>query len=175
MSFSPVCYLLHVATPLTLSEVRSMLPAGLAADTAPTADAHALRLRAPDALTVARLLRGACSCDFVLERDRADREEERHLRARWTRLGLGRDRIIAALQTHRRAETLRPAPLAHWTRALAGFVAEHARNAGPTVYYLHFGPAPLGGLPEPRSLTAAQVTQAPGTWLPEGVPVEVTR
>ena len=38
-----MCYFLYVASPLTLSEVRSMLPAGLAADALPVSEQQHLK------------------------------------------------------------------------------------------------------------------------------------
>jgi hypothetical protein len=173
-----VCYVLHVAGPLTLSEIRSMLPPGLSADYLTRAEGAPLQQLHPDAQTVARLLRGACSCDLVLERDPLRHEEERHLRARYARLGLSRERVIAALERHRRGGAARPRPRAHWTRALAGFVAEHARNAGPTLYHLHFSPYldlhDVADTP-PRPLPLARVRENPDGWLVEGVPLLVSR
>ena len=47
---------------------------------------------------------------------------------------------------------------------------EHARNAGPTLYYLHFShDGALGVLPdeEPLAVSAALLRREPGTWLVE--------
>ena len=172
-----MCYVLHVAGALTLSEIRSMLPPGLSADYLTRAEAAPLLQLHPDAVTVARLLRGACSCDLVLERDPVRHEEERLLRARYARLGLARERVIAALERHRRGAAARPRPRAHWTRALADFVAEHARNAGPTLYHLRFSPYldlhDLGVVPL-RALPLARVRADPDGWLVEDEPLLVT-
>jgi len=71
-----------------------------------------------------------------------------------------------------------PAPLGGWPRALAAFVAEHARNAGETLYLLQFT------LPDnsatavrtaARRLTAAEVVAHPNDWLVEHTPVIVGR
>ncbi len=126
-----MCYRLHLATPLTLSEVRSMLPDGVTAHAATFAEQRLLRDHLETTQTVVELRRGACGCDFVVQRDPADRTDETHLRDRAIRARIPRRRIAAMLEAHR-LPGARVRPLAHWQRALAGFVAEHARNAGPT-------------------------------------------
>ena len=63
-----------------------------------------------------------------------------------------------------------------WRAALAGFVAEHARNAGPTLYYLRFGwsRAKTGGsLGEVETMSAAAVRAAADGWLEENRLTEV--
>jgi hypothetical protein len=136
-----MCYFLFAASPITLSEVRSMLPPGFSADLVGPADHAALRTLFPESRTGVRLLLGACSCDLVIARSDA-RQEERHLRSRHLDTGRSRGEVIAALESHRRRGagfgSVREA-----RAALAGFVAEHARNAGPTLYLLCFGSAPL--------------------------------
>jgi hypothetical protein len=174
-----VCYALYLATPLTLSEVRSMLPAGLGADSLTRSEAAPLLTLDHDVVHAARavrLLRGACACDLVLERDAA-RSDERRLRERYFALGRPRDEVIRLLERHRQGAAARPRPRRHWTEALAGFVAEHARNAGPSIFLLHFGPA----LPAPRpdasvaTVTVPAVLAHPETWLVEDVPTLVVR
>jgi hypothetical protein len=63
--------------------------------------------------------------------------------------------------------------------ALAAFVAEHARNAGPTLYELRFGPAAAASHPPDLTRAAevplARVRAAPGGWLEEGRPITVVR
>jgi hypothetical protein len=171
-----MCYFLSFASPLTLGEVRSMLPPGVVADLAPGPDQRALKDIHPTALTVGRLLIGRCSCDLVRPRLPDPREDERHLRERYRREGVSRPETIAALERHRRSGRPAPAPR-DWPRLLASFVAEHARNAGPTLYYLHFssGPALLGRLGEPRRIDLTQVLAQPETWLEEGAPTLVSR
>jgi hypothetical protein len=172
-----MCFFLYVASPLTLSEVRSMLPPGLTADLLPPAEQAVLRPHHPDAQTVARVLHGACSCDLVIPRHPVVKEDETRLRARYRDLGYSRVRVIHALDVHRRALEHRAQPAGHWPRAFATFVAEHARNAGPTLYYLHFSHDGLLGVAggPPRILLTADVRASPGTWLPEDVPVLVRR
>jgi hypothetical protein len=172
-----VCYFLVVASPLTLSEIRSMLPDGLAAHPLGTRQAAGYRLLLPPAQTVASLVVGSCSCDLVRPRQPDQREDERHLRDRYARLGLGRDRIIRELERHRRGAG-GPAPRNGWARELAAFAAEHARNAGPTLYHLKFepagdDPAPLGGGVVTRSLLEVQAR--PAALLQEGPPILLVR
>ncbi len=151
-----------------------MLPPGFAADIAPAAEQARLRSRLPGAQTVARLAVGGCACPVRLSRDS---EGERHLRRRYAALGVLRARVIAALDRHRRGEAPRGDPSA-WRAALAGFVAEHARNAGATLYYLGFGLEPLSALRASApaiSMTAAAVRADPDAWLDEATLIEVTR
>ena len=73
-----------------------------------------------------------------------------------------------------------PAPPGGWPRALAAFVAEHARNAGETLYLLTFGagsralvsaeaPVPV------RRVQASEVVALPEGWLAEETAVIVGR
>jgi hypothetical protein len=170
-----MCYFLYIASPLTLGEVRSMLPPGVVADLAPSPDQRALKDIHPTALTVGRLLIGRCSCDLVRPRLPDPREDERHLRERYRREGVSRESTIAALERHRRTD--RPAAPRDWPKLLASFVAEHARNAGPTLYYLHFSsqPAPVEPKGELHRVDLTQVLAQPEAWLQEGVPTLVSR
>lgn len=152
-----------------------MLPPGLTADLASSSDQRLLKSIHPDAQTVARILAGRCSCDLFRPRLGGAREDERHLRERYRRLGVSRAAAIAALERHRRGAGLRPPPEG-WPRALAKFIAEHARNAGPTLYYLVFSPD--AALPPPGTLGQVSldlVTATPGRWLVEGTPTLVAR
>jgi hypothetical protein len=172
-----MCYFLRLASPLTLSEVRSMLPPGLTASGGTPAELAWLRGVLPAAQTAVHLQVGACACDLVRPRDPTPREDERHLRERYFRMGLNRETIVAELERHRRRRP--PPPPEGWPRALAGFVAEHARNAGPTLYELRFGRA--ADAANPPDLTRAtvvsldRVRDAPERWLEEGRPVTVSR
>jgi len=171
-----MCLTLLLASPLTVSEVRSMLLSGLSADIADGETQRLFRGPWPRLQTVVALNHGACSCDLVLQRHPVSREDEARLRVRYRALGLDRPRVLAALERHRRAARHPGEPEGHWPRALAEFAAEHARNAGPSVYLLYFSAdARLRALPEltPAELTAASVRAAPGTWLPEGRAVVV--
>jgi hypothetical protein len=173
-----VCYDLRIASSLTLSEVRSMLPAGLTADALGSAELTTFRPLLPSVQTVAHLRVGACSCDLVRPRLPDPREDERHLRARYKALGLSRDLIVRELERHRRASppALRE-PAAGWRTALADFVAEHARNAGPTLFRLTFQPASDDSTrgTAPLRRTVAEIRAGPDRWLEEGRPILVLR
>jgi hypothetical protein len=172
-----VCYFLMIASPLTLSEVRSMLPAGITADPLPSTQVAGFRRLLPPVQTVAHLRVGACSCDLVRPRLQDTRDDERHLRARYKALGLARDRIVRELERHRRTAPGIPEPEEGWRAALAAFVAEHARNAGPTVFRLTFHP----GHDDPASdhdpvrCTVSEIRARPEQWLEEGRSILVLR
>ena len=166
-----MCYRLHLATPLTLSEVRSMLPAGVVAHAATSGEQALMRDHLPNAQLVVELRRGACGCDFVIQRDPAGRSDETHLRERGIRAGIPRAQLAAILEMHRQPMK-RIQPLAHWQEALAGFVAEHARNAGPALFHRTFTAGPRRRPPadagaEPVRVTVSRVRAAPGDWLAE--------
>ena len=170
-----MCYFLYLASPLTLSEVRSMLPAGLTADLASFSDQQTLKALHPPAQTVARILAGRCSCDLIRPRLGDPREDERHLRERYRGLKIPRALTITALERHRQPPPLRLR--ADWGRRLAEFVAEHARNAGATLYYLHFS-ANSGEIPplgKPVRLTVSAMEANPTEWLLEGNPALIVR
>jgi hypothetical protein len=171
-----LCYFVYLATPLTLSEVRSMLPPGMSAHVAEPAEQRHLLALLPEARTVVRLLVGGCSCDLVRHRQSESREDERHHRERYRRLGGARPAVIAALERHRRGAGIRP-PRGGWPRALADLVAEHARNAGPSIYLLRFLPEAPSDLPPPavRHISLGLVVATPDSWLAEGIPILVSR
>ncbi|HEU4830158.1 MAG TPA: hypothetical protein VFT04_13270 [Gemmatimonadales bacterium] len=170
-----MCHFLYVATPLTLSELRSMLPAGLTADLVTPGESAALLRHFPRGRTAARLLAGACSCDLFLRRDPHGRSEEAELRRRYRALRLDRDARIRALERHRRRGPELRTP-AEWAVQLAAFVAEHARNAGPTLYYREVSAGRLGEIGgAPAALSLAEVLERPGTWLGEEQAVIVSR
>ncbi|HEX6435371.1 MAG TPA: hypothetical protein VFZ87_14075 [Gemmatimonadales bacterium] len=171
-----MCFFLYIASPLTLSEIRSMLPAGLTADLAPSGARAALQRLHPPARTVAELLVGACSCDLVRPRLADTVADERELRARYQRAKLPRAQIIQELERHRRGSERRQVPPEGWAAAVAAFAIEHARNAGPTLYLLHFGPRSvevdwLTAAPTIRSVQEVRQQSAP--WLTEGHPVVI--
>jgi hypothetical protein len=151
-----------------------MLPPGLVAQPADRADHHLLRKLHPAAQTVVRLVVGACSCDLVRARHADPREDERHHRDRYRHAGGPRASLLAAIERHRLGASVTP-PSGGWPRALAAFVAEHARNAGETLYLLRFS-APHVPPPADRPLRrirAAAVVERPDTWLDEHAPVLV--
>jgi hypothetical protein len=153
-----------------------MLPPGLTADLAP-ADLRAelIRLHRP-AKTVAHLLVGACSCDLVRTRQSSSIEDEREHRSRYGRQKLSRSEIIRRLERHRRGPDPRTLPPGGWHRALTDFVAEHARNAGPTLYLLtfeaHSHPA-ARVRPDPMHRSVAEA-RAGLNWMVEDQPVIVS-
>ena len=154
-----------------------MLPQGFAADLVDPEDQREVRRRFPGSQVAVRLTHGACSCDVVVARHPVTREDEALLRRRYRALGLSRDDIIRALERHRRA-----AELPHRKRdpcqvRLAGFVAEHARNAGESWYLLRFTPTgrpDAATAPEPVLKSVAQVRANPSEWLAENQPIVVT-
>jgi hypothetical protein len=152
-----------------------MLPRGLTAQPAERHVHRQLRALHPDAQTVASLLVGACSCDLVRPRHQIPREDERHHRERHRKAGGRREPLLEAIQRHRRGAAV-PVPAGGWSRALAAFVAEHARNAGPTLYLLRFATNASVEVPHdmPRRETrAALVAAQPHGWLEEGVALVV--
>ncbi len=172
-----MCYFLDIGSPLTLSEIRSMLPGGLIADPVASSYRAAIQRIHPPARTVAQLLVGACSCDLVRARLENPIDDERELRARYQGEKLSRSDIIRELERHRRGPLPRPRPPGGWAEALAGFVVEHARNAGPTLYLLDFGrdPASSGRKPPmtPLHRPVDEVRRGSTPWLVEGRPVLV--
>jgi hypothetical protein len=173
-----VCYFVYLASPLTLSEVRSMLPAGLTADGLPKAEQQALLDLHYDAQDAMRILHGGCSCDLIRDRQPNPKADEVVHRQRYRHMGYDRTRMIRYLENHRRsAQDQRPRPQGYWGEAFNAFVVEHARNAGPTLFYSHFS---HDGLQHDPGLTAAmsqiQVRDVQGSvsdWLPEQTPTMV--
>ena len=170
-----MCYRLFLASPLTLSEVRSMLPEGITADLLAPALQRFFLNQLPRARTAVTLRHGGCACDLVGRR-LADREEdERVLRTRYRRQSVNRSDVVRVLEEHRKAGPMVSLG-GNVAEAFAGFVAEHARNAGPALFLLDFSadpgrePAWPGGT---RQLPAAAVRRAPAAWLQEDDPVVV--
>ena len=152
-----------------------MLPAGIAADVAARGVTWRVSARwLPSAVTAARLRVGPCSCDLVRPRQPDRRDDERDLRQRYARLGLSRDADHPRARSPPRRRRDRPQPARGWRAALAGFVAEHARNAGPTLYHLVFRP---GGDDTAEARVMVKVAQvlAAEEWLREGPPLLVVR
>lgn len=170
-----MCFFLYIASPLTLSEIRSMLPAGLIADLAPPGSRAALQRLHSSARTVAQLLVGACSCDLVRSRLPNPIEDERELRARYQRAKLPRAQIIKELERHRRRGERQGEPPNGWAASLAAFAVEHARNAGPTLFLLRFGSGNTeAGWPTTTMVCSVQdVRQQSAPWLREGAAVVV--
>ncbi len=175
-----MCYFLYVASPLTLSEVRSMLPAGLAADALPVSEQQRLKDIHYDAAIGARILHGNCACDLVRDRHPDPRDDQALHRQRYRQLGYDRSRMIHYLERHRRVAEgrSRPRPPGYWGQAFNAFVIEHARNAGPTLYYCHFSHDGLDddpGLDHPiRHVPVGSISGPVSEWLPENTPVLVT-
>ena len=171
-----MCYFLYIASPLTLTEVRSMLPTGTTAELASYSDQQSLKSLHPAAQTVARILVGRCSCDLVRQRLPDTREDERHLRQRYRALEVDRVQMMKSLDRHRLRAGSAPATPHPWPETIAGFVAEHGRNAGPTLYVLHFGPTEslvLNGGEPYLTVTVNDVRRNPRGWLAEGRPILV--
>jgi hypothetical protein len=167
---SHMCFALYLASPLTLSEVRSMLPAAFGADLVDPASQRLLKQRHPDAQTGAVLLRGRCSCALVVA-DAADGVWEAELRKRYRAVKASRDAQIKALERHRALAGLRPAKS---VQLFTKFVAEHARNAGPSMFYLRFGVEPFRPLEAvPAPLVTEKATSLGEDWLKEGEGVVV--
>jgi hypothetical protein len=154
-----------------------MLPAGLAADPLPPLDTRRFQRHLPGRQSASRLLVGACSCDLILDRDPDDHRDESHLRRRYRALGLNRDAIIQAIDRHRQG--IHPARSANaWQELFDAFVAEHARNAGDTLFYREFSDGGLMGdvLNRGYHLTGLRATSGKQlAWLPENEPVVVHR
>ena len=154
-----------------------MLPAGITADHLPSTELAGVRVLLPSAQTVAHLRVGACSCDLVRPRLADTRDDERHLRTRYKTLGLSRDRIVRELERHRRPSPRPPEPEGGWRAALAAFVAEHARNAGPTLFRLSFHPGAedLATRSATVRRTVSEIRAQPDHWLAEGRSTLVSR
>jgi hypothetical protein len=95
---------------------------------------------------------------------------------RYRRDKLSRTEIIQELERHRRGPSPRHRPAGGWAEALAGFAAEHARNAGPTLYLLHFssrGKEASWPTTAPSIFCVSEVRQQQDRWLVEDRPVVV--
>jgi hypothetical protein len=166
-----------LASPLTLSEVRSMLPDGVAAHLVSSPWRDALLDLYPAARDAVSLSYGGCACDLAGRRLADPLEDERRLRARYRALGAPRELVIEALEIHRRRPRGRGAPPPPSPESLAWFVGEHARNAGPALYCLSFtvGPDRPPGTFEttPVRVRMAHVLAAPDAWLADDTPTLV--
>ena len=153
-----------------------MLPEGVVAGLVAPSLQRQWSERFPSARVVVTLRQGQCACGLAGQRHEDNAEEERRLRARYRKAGVDRQRVIRALDRHRRAPPHQKSTGA--ALLLAAFVAEHARNAGPSLYFLDFS-AESERMPPwpdsvPSSITAAQVRAEPASWLPEQTPVIVS-
>jgi hypothetical protein len=168
-----VCYQLVIASALTLSEVRAMLPPGARADALGTLQLAGYRALFRGAQTAAHLRVGRCACRLLPDRFRGAHSDEAELRRRYRRLAVPRDRVIAALDRHRRGALdgeIVPAD------TLPRFVAEHARNAGAALYTLGFGAADeVPDAPTAIAECPLAETRTSDAWLREDVAVRVTR
>ncbi len=165
-----MCFSLVLVSPLTLSEVRSMLPGGMAADAiGPDAQVPFRRL-VSNAHTAVMLRAGRCACRLVPTRFPPPRTDEAHLRDRYRALRASRQDVATALARHRSAA---PGP-APDDGALSALVREHARNAGTAAFLLTFGTND-----RPPDIPPAMTTRAVGqvgrddSWLPEDVVTRV--
>ena len=144
-----MCYQLVLVSSLTLSEVRSMLPAGVHADAMGPATQAPWRALLPGAQTAVVLRAGHCACGLLQPRFRISHTDEAHLRERYRRLHVPRAQVVRALERHRRsAAGARADP-----GALVSLVTEHARNAGDSAWLLGFSPHD-----EPPALPATTFT-----------------
>lgn len=151
-----------------------MLPDGASAELAPPVPRDHLMEVHPIARTVVTLQRGACACELLALEGTPD-DQERELRTRYRALGMTRSATISALELHRRAKPRLPYPV-EWPDLVAGFVAEHARNAGPALYLLLFSAGPIGAMERPGPpvrITAAEVRATRGRWLVLDQPILV--
>lgn len=165
-----MCYLLTLVSPLTLSEIRSMLPSGVTAELVPPIERPKRLALLPGAATAAHLGVGRCACGLV-DPMRPDSEAERAIRRHHQGRKDTREQVLTALARHRAGGELRAAGTAP-PGTLGAFVVEHARNAGPSVYFLHPpGGDSLHGDPVPVALP--DPAAPPVTWLLPGTPVMV--
>ena len=152
-----------------------MLPEGITADLLSPALQRFFLSQLPRARTAVTLRHGGCACDLVGRRQ-ADRDaDERVLRTRYRRQSTNRGEVVRVLEEHRRRGPMSSLG-GDVAEAFAGFVAEHARNAGPALFLLDFSADPgreptwPGGV---RQVPAASVRREPAAWLQEDDPVVV--
>ncbi len=165
-----MCYLLTLVSPLTLSEIRSMLPAGVTAELVPIDQRPARLALLPRAATAVHLELGRCACGLV-DPARSDAAAERAIRHQYQGRRDTRERVLAAVARHRAGQALRAGGTVD-PEVLGAFVVEHARNAGPSVYFLH--PPGQDRLHEdPVPVAPPDPAVPPLTWLLPGTPVTV--
>ena len=163
-----MCYQLVLVSPLTLSEVRSMLPTGTHADAMGPSTQAPWRALLAGSQTAVVLRAGHCACGLLQPRFRAGHTDETHLRERYRALRVPRAQVQRALERHQRSAVAgtRAEP-----DALIRLATEHARNAGASAWLLGFSPHD-----EPPALPATGVTICrvaelaanPDGWLVEG-------
>lgn len=145
-----MCYQLVLVSPLTLSEVRSMLPPGTHADALSPTGQQQWRAVLPGSQTAVLLRAGYCACGLLQPRFRAAHTDEAHLRQRYRELSVPRAQVVRALERHRRSVAATPRAAAD---ALVRLVTEHARNAGTSAWLLGFS-----AHDEPPAVPAMSVT-----------------
>jgi len=154
-----------------------MLPEGISADLLHPSLQRFLLDRFHPARTAMALRHGDCACDLAGRRRPDTAEDERELRAKYRGSGTSRSAMIDALEAHRRQPERPVVQPGHWSAAFAAFVAEHARNAGPALYYLDFTPEVQRQPPWPSgeagTVAARTVREHPASWLPDGQPTVV--
>jgi hypothetical protein len=163
-----MCYQLVLVSTLTLSEVRSMLPAGTHADAMGPGTQAPYRALLAGAQTAVILRAGHCACGLLLPRFRAAHTDEAHLRERYRERRVPRAQVVRALERHRRstAALARAGP-----DALVRLAAEHARNAGPSAWLLGFSPHDEPPALPATTFTTRRITDLatdPDGWLVEG-------
>lgn len=165
-----MCFTLVLVSPLTLSEVRSMLPGGITADAiGPDAQVPFRRL-VSNAQTAVVLRAGRCACRLVPKRFPPPRTDLAHLRDRYRALRATRHEVAAAIARHR-SGAMGTAP---GDGALSALVREHARNAGTAALILTFGTSDRPpDIPTTTTTVAAGQVGSDDTWLPEDVVTRV--
>lgn len=152
-----------------------MLPEGITADLLPPALQRFFLNLLPRARTAVTLRHGGCACDLIGRRLPDRENDERALRTRYRQQGVDRSDVVRVLEAHRKR-----GPLADLgvdvAEAFTGFVAEHARNAGPALFLTDFSGNPDREPDWPGGavhLPAAAVRRDPASWLREDQPVVV--
>lgn len=163
-----MCYQLVLVSALTLSEVRSMLPAGTHAEAVGPSSQAPWRSLLAGSQTAVVLRAGHCACGLLQPRFRAGHTDEAHLRERYRALRVPRAQVQRALERHRRSAAvgIRAGP-----DALIRLATEHARNAGASAWVLGFSahdePPPLPAS-EVTTRRVADLAADPDAWLVEG-------
>ncbi len=167
-----MCYALTLVSPLTLTEVRSMLPDGVAADLVPPSLRPIFLDQLLDGKTAAALTVGRCACGLVGGSDHHPDEDEKRLRDGYRKLRWTRKAVIETLERHRAGAQAR-GQRDDWGHAFRSFIVEHHRNAGTTLYLLQLGAVVIPRV-RPQNHPIHEVWSPFSTWLPPGEPVLVT-